>query len=103
MDEFTKVARTSDLPPGKMMLVEVGDESILLSNLGGTFYAISDECTHSSGSLSDGVMENDEVECPLHGSRFNLKTGEVIGPPADESAPLYSVRVEGDDILVGPV
>ena len=102
LEGFTKVAKKTDLADGEMMLVEVGDESVLISNLGGSFYAISDECPHAMGSLSDGDVEGDEVECPLHGSRFNLRTGENLTPPAAEPAARYPVRLEGDDILVGP-
>ena len=102
MDDFVAVAKTSDLSEGEMMLVKVGDERILLSNVGGDFYAIGDECPHAGGSLSDGYAEGEEVECPLHGSLFNLKTGENTGPPASEPVERYAVRAEGDDILVGP-
>ena len=102
MEDFTKVASTSDLPEGGIMLVEVGDERILLSNVDGDFYAIGEVCTHAEGSLSDGYVEGQEVECPLHGSLFNLKTGENTGPPATEPVASYAVRVDGDDILVGP-
>ena len=102
MDDFVRVAKTSDVAAGDAILVEVGDERILLSNLDGNFYAISEICTHAEAYLSDGDIEGAEVECYLHGSRFNLKTGEVLGPPADESLPRYAVRVEDDDILVGP-
>ena len=102
MQEFVKVAKTSDLSPGEIVLVEVGDEPILLSNVDGKFYAIGEVCTHAFGSLSDGEVEGDLVQCPNHASRFNLKTGEVVDGPADEPVPCYSVRLEGDDILVGP-
>jgi len=102
LEGFTKVAKTTDLADGEMMLVEVGDESVLISNLGGSFYAISDECPHAMGSLSDGEVEGDEVECPLHGSRFNLRTGESLSPPAAEPVARYAVQVDGDDISVGP-
>ena len=103
MDEFVSVAKTSDLPEGKIMLVEVGDERILLSNIGGSFYAIGEVCPHAEGPLSDGVVEEGEVECPWHGSRFDLKTGEVTASPADEAVLRYAVRIEEDDVLVGPV
>ena len=102
MEEFTKVAQTSDLPEGEIMLVEVGDERILLSNVQGGFHAIGEVCTHAEGPLSEGYVQGDEVECPWHGSRFNLRSGEATNPPADEGVGRYAVRVEGDDILVGP-
>lgn len=102
MEEFVKVADVGQLKDGEMMLVEVGDERVLLSNLGGEFYAIGEVCTHADGPLSEGLMEGEEVECPWHGSRFNLKTGEATAPPAGEPASLYAVRIEGNDILIGP-
>ncbi len=102
MDDFVKVAKTSDLPEGELMLVEVGVEKVLLSNIEGSFYAIDEICSHADGPLSEGSVEGDEIECPWHGSLFNLKTGENTGPPAADSQKRYVTRVEGDDILVGP-
>ena len=102
MKEFVKVAAVGDLSDGEIMLVEVEDERIVLSNLEGTFHAIGEECTHEGGLLSEGYVEGTEVECPNHGSLFDLKTGENTGPPVTENVPRYSVRVEGDDVLVGP-
>ena len=102
MDDFVSVAKASDLSDGDMIMVRVGEEEILLANVGGSFFAIGDECPHSGGSLSGGYLEEGEVECPLHGSLFNVKTGENTGPPASENVPRFQVRVEGDDIQVGP-
>lgn len=102
-ENFVKVAQTGDLSPGQMKLVEIGDERILLTNLGGEYHAVAEVCSHAFAPLSEGDLTNEEVECPLHGSVFNVKTGEVLSPPADESLTVYPVRVEGSDILVGPV
>ena len=102
MEDFVRAASASELPDGEMMLVEVGDERILLSKVDGEIYAINEVCPHADGSLTDGLIEGDEVECPLHGSLFNLKTGENTGPPASENLARYAVRVEGDDVFVGP-
>ena len=99
---FVKVAQTDELAPGNMKLVELGDERILLVNLNGEYHAVDDVCTHSFAPLSDGYLEGEEVECPLHGSVFNVKSGESLGPPADEALSVYPVRVEGSDILIGP-
>ncbi|NIS29925.1 MAG: Rieske 2Fe-2S domain-containing protein, partial [Actinobacteria bacterium] len=66
------------------------------------FHAVGDECTHEYASLSEGELQENVVECPLHSSQFDVTTGEVQFPPADEDLPVYAVRVEGDDILVGP-
>ncbi len=102
MDDFVSVAKTSDLSEGEVMLVEIGDERIALSRIDGSFYAIGEVCPHAEGPLSEGIVDDEEVECPWHGSRFNLKTGEVTSPPAGEPVARYAVRLDGDDVLVGP-
>lgn len=102
MEGFVKVAITADLPSGEFMLVEVEDERILLANVGGQYYAVTDLCTHAECPLSDGDLDGEVLKCPCHGSQFDVRTGEVVAPPADEPLTLYAVRVEGDDILVGP-
>ena len=99
--EFVKVAETGDLPPGNIMPVEVDGEPVLLANLDGRYYAILDKCTHQGVPLHDGFLEGEEIECALHGSSFNLKTGAVGLPPATEGVPAFEVQVEGKDILVG--
>ncbi len=101
MNEFVKVASTSDLSDGKMIAVEVGDARILIANVGGSYYALDEVCTHAGGPLAKGSIEGNEVECPWHGSRFDLTTGEVTSPPATKSLTRYAVRIEGRDILVG--
>ena len=98
--EFVKVAQTDEVPAGGMKVVEFGGEQVLLVNLAGGFYAVGEICPHAGGPLSEGFLEGELVECPLHGSTFNVKTGAVEGPPADENLPLYKVRVEGSDILI---
>ena len=100
MSEYTKVASLSELSSGEMKMVTVDEEDILLANVDGTIHAVSDLCSHADASLSDGYIEEGEVECPLHGSRFNLATGESLNLPADEPLKVYEIKVEGDDILV---
>ena len=100
MGNFIKVATTGDLSPGKAMKVEVNDEEVALFNLDGTYYAIGDVCTHAGGPLSEGELDGEEVECPWHGSRFNVRTGEVLTPPAPREVECYTVKVEGEDILI---
>ena len=99
---FVKVADLGELSPGEMKYVEVGDNQVLLANVAGTFYACDNVCTHAFAPLAEGALDGEQVECPLHGSVFNVITGEVIGPPADESLSVFQVRIEGQDILVGP-
>jgi 3-phenylpropionate/trans-cinnamate dioxygenase ferredoxin subunit len=101
MTEFIKVAKTSDLAPGEKMLVEYEDEDVGLFNIEGQFYAISDVCTHDGGPLVEGKLDGDEVICPRHGARFNVKTGRQT-MPAFAPVPLYTVKIEGDDIYIAP-
>jgi len=99
---FVKVAEVGELSPGDIKMVEVGDDQILLANVEGTIYACDDVCTHAGAPLSDGELDGEEVECPLHGSLFNVITGEIIGPPAEEHLRVFKVRIDGQDIFVGP-
>lgn len=101
MADFIKVAKTSDLAPGEKMLVEYEDEDVGLFNLDGTFYAISDVCTHDGGPLVEGSLEGEYIICPRHGARFNIKTGAQT-MPAFAPVPLYQVKVEGEDIFIRP-
>ena len=101
-ENFIKVAKTGDIKPGKMKRLDVsvasGEKCILLVNVDGRFYAADDRCTHEDASLSTGSLKGEWVKCPLHGSRFNVCTGQVLDEPADENLKTYAVRVEGDVI-----
>jgi len=101
-DGFVKVGRVGDLAPGRMKRVEVDGQRILLANVNGRFCAVADTCTHEDASLSAGSLRGELVKCPLHGSRFNVCTGQVIEEPAEENLKTYPVRIEGDGVLVGP-
>jgi 3-phenylpropionate/trans-cinnamate dioxygenase ferredoxin component len=95
------VARVDDLPVDGMMKVVVDGEEICLAHADdGDFYAIGDVCTHEEYSLSEGELWGLDVECPVHGSRFNLLSGAVTGLPAVIPARTYPVSVEGDDVYV---
>jgi 3-phenylpropionate/trans-cinnamate dioxygenase ferredoxin subunit len=102
MGEFVKVAQVADIPPGRGRLVEVGGRLIALFNCAGTFYALDDTCTHAAASLSEGYLEGTAVECPLHGARFDLRTGAALWSPAFVPVATYAVRVDGPDVLVDP-
>ncbi len=101
-EEFVNAARTGDIPPGEKKLLHIGDAWILLVNLEGTYLAVDGKCTHSSVVLSQGKIQGDYLECPLHKSVFNLRTGFVISPPALRNLAVYSIRIAGDEILIGP-
>lgn len=99
---FVKVAELGEISPGEMKLVELGRDQILLANVDGNVFAVDDICSHAYASLSEGDLNGEEVECPLHGSAFNVTTGEALTPPADDNLRAFQVRVEGQDILLGP-
>jgi nitrite reductase/ring-hydroxylating ferredoxin subunit len=97
---FVSVAKTADLGPGEMTYVEVGDEPVCLINLDGTFYALNDVCTHQEASLSDGTILGDEIECPLHGGAFEIRTGQPTSFPVVTPVETYQVRVVDDEVQV---
>ena len=100
MGRFVKVARKSELPENDGTYVEVEGNQIALFNLGGEFYALDNACPHVGGPLSQGRVKEGEVECPWHGSRFDIRTGEVKTFPAREDVATYKVRVTGDAVEV---
>lgn len=96
---FVEVARLDEVPPGRTKIVEIGDEEVALCNVDGEIYAIANVCTHDEGPLGQGYLLGDEIECPRHGARFNVRTGAVKTLPAIMPLPTFEVRIEGEDIL----
>ena len=101
-NEFIKAAKTGEIGPGEMKLVDVDGERVLIANVEGKLHAVDEACTHAFAPLSEGDLDGDKLECPLHGGTFNVKTGEVIDGPPYEPLTVYQIQIEGDDILVGP-
>src|SRR5215203_6041513 len=99
-EDFVKVSETMDIPPSHMIEIQVDGEKICLVNVEGKFYAIGSICTHEGGPLADGTLEGYEIECPWHGSKFDVRTGEVKNPPASEPEPSYEVKVDGTNLLI---
>ena len=106
--EYIKVGQTSDIPANTMTVVEVAGKEVLLANVEGAYYAISNKCNHLGGPLAQGKLEGGIVTCPRHGARFDVRTGEAVGEAKlgfvkmkVKDEPSYSVKVEGEDILVG--
>ncbi len=95
-----KACALSDIPEEGAIRVELEGIPICLARSGGEVFAISDLCSHADVSLAEGDIEDGEVECWLHGSRFNLRTGQPSGLPATKPVATYPVTVEGDDVLV---
>ena len=100
MTDFVKVARTDEIKPGQARLVDVKGKQIALFNINGDFFAIDNVCTHEQASLAEGEISGHEVTCPLHGAKFDVRTGEVLGPPAYDDVGCYNVRVMGTDIEI---
>jgi 3-phenylpropionate/trans-cinnamate dioxygenase ferredoxin component len=100
MKGFVKVASLASLAEDSALAIEIGATPICLARTGGEVFAVGDECSHAEVSLADGDVENGAIECWLHGSRFDLRTGRPSGLPATEPVPVYPVRIDGDDIYV---
>ncbi|MBI3324710.1 MAG: non-heme iron oxygenase ferredoxin subunit [Candidatus Omnitrophica bacterium] len=100
MAELVTVAKTSEIGAGQAKAVDVKGQTVAVFNVGGTFYAIEDTCTHVGGPLSEGEVQGTAVTCPWHGAQFDVTSGKVLGPPAAEGVKSYPVRVEGDEIKV---
>jgi glycine betaine catabolism B len=95
-----KVGKVSDFSTGTRRVVQAGDKTLALFNLGGTFYALDNRCTHKGGPLAEGTVDGNQVKCPWHGSIFDVTTGEVIGPPARQPVATFRVHVERDEVLI---
>ena len=100
MSDWVDVAKADDFPVGSRRSVDVDDVLILVFNLGGEFYAIEDVCTHDYSSLDDGELDGDEIICPRHGARFNIRSGEALTAPAYEAIPTFPVRVHDGTVQV---
>ena len=100
MGQFIKVGDVSEILPGNAKQIDAGGRTIALFNLKGQFYAIDNSCTHVGGSLASGKIIDEDVICPLHGARFNIPTGKVLGPPARENISTYKIRIDGDNIEI---
>ncbi len=95
-----RVAKLSELPEEGAVRVQVGSTAVCLARSGGEVFAVNDVCSHADVSLSEGDVEDGTVECWLHGSRFDLRTGQPNGLPATKPVAVYAVTLEGDDVLV---
>ena len=104
MADYELVTTLEEIPDGGMVQVVVRGEPIGLYRVGEDVYAVHDICTHEEAYLSEGDFEPDdlEVECPLHGSHFNVQSGEVRILPATRPVMTYQVKVEGGRVMVGP-
>jgi nitrite reductase/ring-hydroxylating ferredoxin subunit len=102
--EFVRVAAVGDLSGNGMIAVAVGDDEVMVARIGDEYFAVDGMCSHEAGLLGEGELHADtcEVECPVHEGFFDLRTGAAVAPPADAPVTVYAVRIDGDDIMVGP-
>jgi 3-phenylpropionate/trans-cinnamate dioxygenase ferredoxin component len=99
--EFIEIANLADLPNGERLFVEVDDQRIVIFNIAGQLFAISDVCSHDDGPVGEGDLEDHTVVCPRHGARFDIHTGKALELPAVIDIPTYPVRVRDSMIEVG--
>ncbi|MDP6402113.1 MAG: non-heme iron oxygenase ferredoxin subunit [SAR202 cluster bacterium] len=97
---FEKVGKVSDVPSGTAKVYQVGNREVAVCNVDGELYAIDDVCTHDEGSLDQGELDGHEIECPRHGARFDVRTGEVTVLPAVVPIDTFKVRWQCDDIEI---
>lgn len=100
MGEYKKVCELSDVPPGTMHPVDLDAIRLMVVNVEGELYAVDRICTHETADLSTGFLIQSEVTCPLHLSRFDVKTGTVQNPPATTPLRTYKLKVEGTSVFV---
>jgi 3-phenylpropionate/trans-cinnamate dioxygenase ferredoxin component len=89
-----------EVPPGRSRRCVIDGHAVLVCNVGGDLYAIADTCTHDRGPLGEGRLRGHLIECPRHGSRFDIRDGVPKTPPAMRPVATYAVRVEGDAVEV---
>jgi 3-phenylpropionate/trans-cinnamate dioxygenase ferredoxin component len=100
MAEFARACALSEVPDPGAIGVLVGEVPVAIVRADGEVYAIHDVCSHEEVPLSEGDVYDHTVECWLHGSCFDLRTGKPTGPPATQAVPTYSVKIDGDDVYV---
>ena len=99
-DNFIRIARTAEIPPGTVKVFEIEDISIAICNVNGSFHAVENVCSHDDGPLGEGILLGKEIECPRHGAHFDVTTGEVKRQPAFGPIQTFPVRVENDTIHI---
>lgn len=99
--EFVKVAEENELPPGERLFVTINEAQIIIFNLAGILYAIGDVCSHDGNVLDDAPVEGNDVVCPRHGARFDVRSGKAVALPAVVDIPAYPVRVRETYIELG--
>jgi nitrite reductase/ring-hydroxylating ferredoxin subunit len=100
MSEWITIASAASIAAGEMKAVTAAGIDIAIYHVNGRFYATDNVCTHAFAFLTDGFLEDDQIECPLHGGRFDVTTGKGLCDPITRDLRVYPLRVEGEDIQV---
>ena len=100
MTSRLEVCATADVTEGTALKVEIGDLVLAVFNVDGEFYVMDDTCSHGPGSLSEGYIEGDVVECNFHNGQFNIRTGEVVLPPCMIPQRVYPVTIEDGKVVI---
>ena len=100
MADHVRVAAVADLPQGRGVRVDVGGHRIAVFRIGDDVYALGDRCTHAEASLAEGEVFDLEVECPRHGSAFDLETGVPATLPATQAVPVYGAVVSDGEVFL---
>ena len=95
-----ELCKADQIAAGTAVRIEAGGLTVAVYNVDGTFYVTDDACTHGPGSLSEGFIDGDVVECNFHNGQFNIKTGEVVSPPCMIPVKIYPVTVEGGAVFI---
>jgi 3-phenylpropionate/trans-cinnamate dioxygenase ferredoxin subunit len=98
--DYQRACATADVSDGEAVRVVIDGIPVAVVRSEGEVYAIHDVCSHANVALSEGEIEDQTIECWLHGSRFDLVTGRPTGLPATQPVPVYPVKIDGDDVLV---
>ena len=98
--EFIKACAENEIEEGTVITVEVNDRPLALAKFEGVIYAIDDICTHDGGDLGDGDVVKGQIQCPRHGARFDLKTGQVTRMPAIVGIKTYEVKLENGNVFI---
>lgn len=100
MGRYVTVAKADDLREEEVMVVQAGGRRMALCRVAGEIYCVDDVCTHDGGPLGEGFVIDHEIECPRHGARFDLRTGEVTALPATAPIHTYRARVQDGEVQV---
>ena len=100
MPSRVELCKVADVPVGEVRRVEVANLVVAVYNLDGDVYATDDACTHGPGQMSEGFVDGDVIECNFHQGRFNIRTGEVVGPPCMVPLRTYRTIVEDGTVWI---